>query len=519
VGPPLLCGGDLLTDLAPGAPEIRIERRFGPRGAPRAEEDALLWREGLAVAHPQAALAEAEERVHAVLHETDPRRVDRRAVPFVTVDPATAEDHDDALFAQPLADGGTRAFVAIADVSAFVPAGGALDLEARRRGTSIYLPGRVVPMLPPILSNHAASLVPGEDRPAMVLELDLDAEARVRSHRVELATIRSRAKLTYEEASAVLGDDDATKSNPAAAHGDALRVLDRLAQRLRERRRERGAIAVDAPEVIVETDAATGLPLRIHRAENDPRLSRAHQLVEELMLLANETIAGSLHDRQARALFRVHDAPSDARAMRLVEAARRQGIELDASIALDATTLRDLLRRTSDPALRDALSALLLGAMPGALYATHRQDHFALASDHYVHFTSPIRRYADLTIHRAIRAMATGEPAAADEVDPLELNRIQQRARAIQREVGDLYAALLMSDRVGQTYVGTIVRVLKRQWVVALDAPAVGVRCLAPAAGFEEGARVEMRIEDVSIARRTILAAFVSSPERRDLPG
>ncbi|HSM50454.1 MAG TPA: ribonuclease R family protein [Thermoanaerobaculia bacterium] len=508
--PPLL-GVELLADLDPGAAEVRVERRFGRRGDPRAEEEALLWREGLAGEYPAAAVAEAELSTRAVQAEVDSSRIDRRDVPFVTIDPASAEDHDDALFAERLPDGGTRALVAIADVGAFVPSGGALDLEARRRGASLYLPGRVVPMLPLALSARAASLVPGADRVAMLLEVELDEEARLRSHWLGLATIRSRAKLTYEDAGAVLAGHEGSAG--ARAHAGTLFALDRLAQRLRESRRQRGAIAVEAPAVVVETDPASGLPVRIHRTANPPEVVRAQQLVEELMLLANETVAGRLRDEQARVLFRVHDAPTDARAMRLVEAARRQGVELDATVALDPLKLRELLRTTSDRALRESLSALLLDALPGALYASHRHDHFALASDHYVHFTSPIRRYADLTIHRAIRALVANGAGTPVAVDPLEVNRTQQRARAIQREVGDLYAALLMRNRVGQSFEGTIVRVLKRQWVVALDEPAVVVRCLDPGADGEEGARVAVRVVEVSIGRRAVLASPAARAE------
>ncbi|MCL4838516.1 MAG: ribonuclease R [Thermoanaerobaculia bacterium] len=507
---PLLLGVELLADLDPGAAEVRVERRFGRRGDPRAEEEALLWREGLAGEYPAAAVAEAELSTRGVQAEAESSRIDRRDVPFVTIDPASAEDHDDALFAERLPDGGTRALVAIADVGAFVPAGGALDLEARRRGASLYLPGRVVPMLPLALSAQAASLVPGADRVAMLLEVELDQEARLRTHWVGLATIRSRARLTYEEAGAVLAGHEGAAGADARAHAGTLFALDGLAQRLRENRRQRGAIAVEAPAVVVETDPANGLPARIHRTANPPEVVRAQQLVEELMLLANETVAGRLRDEQARVLFRVHDAPTDARARRLVEAARRQGVDLDATVALDPMKLRELLRATSDRALRESLSALLLEALPGALYASHRHDHFALASDHYVHFTSPIRRYADLTIHRAIRALVAKGAGAPVAVDPLEVNRTQQRARAIQREVGDLYAALLMQDRIGRSFEGTIVRVLKRQWVVALDEPAVVVRCPDPGVDGEEGARVAVRIVEVSIGRRTVTAETVA---------
>lgn len=508
---PSLCGAELLSQVDGSAPEVRIERSFGKRGSAQAEEEALLWRERMNQQFPSEALAEAEDRSRVVYEEDDPHRLDWRAIDFITIDPETAEDHDDAVFAKRLPDGSIRLFVAIADVSAFVPEGGALDLEARRRSASLYLPGQVVPMLPPVLSNQAASLVPDEDRAAMVLELRLDPEIRVRSHRVALALVRSRAKLTYQNASEVLESRGASGAEKAKKHAETILLLDELAQHLRARRKERGAIAFETSEVVIQTDER-GLPARIARASHGPWLSRAHQLVEELMLLANETVAGMLREKQAKALFRTHDAPSGARAMQIIEAARRHGVELDASVALDPAALRKVVRAISDRALRDEFSALLLDAMPSALYASHRQDHFALATRHYVHFTSPIRRYADLTIHRAIRRTLNGDSAAPNDIDTEEVNRGQQRARAIQREVADLYAALLMQHRTGETYRGTILRALKHQWIVALEHPAVCVRCVRPAAQLEEGASIDVRIESVSIASRTIEASFVAGP-------
>jgi ribonuclease R len=507
---PIVCGAELLTELSSGAPEVRLERSFGLRGDPQAEEDALLWREGMDDVLPAAALAEAERQARAVYDERDPQRLDWRALDFITIDPATAEDHDDALFAEPHPDGGVRAYVAIADVSAFVRLGGALDADARRRSSSLYLPGRVVPMLPPVISNAAASLVPGVDRAAMVLEVHLGDDAQIRARRVVLALIRSRAKLTYDDASVVIESVGASGPADAKAHAATILLLDELAQRLRTGRRSRGAIAVESRETVIRVDDLTGLPLEISEAAHDPWVSRAHQLVEELMLLANETVAGMLREQGVEVLFRTHEAPTEARAAQVAEVAQRRGVHLDASVALDAKALRARLREIPDAALRDELSAAFLETMPSALYAATRGDHFALASQHYVHFTSPIRRYADLTIHRAIRRILTGDSSASGEVDAEDVNRGQMRARSIQREVGDLYAALLMEDRGGERYSGTLVRVTNGQWVVALDEPSVRVRCRPAEAPLEEGARVEVRIEGVSIAARTVEATFLT---------
>lgn len=506
----LVWGAELLTQVESGAPEVRLVRDFGERGAPRSEEDALLWREGLAETFDDDVLDEARVAVAAVYSEAPTVRTDLRPLPFVTVDPATAEDHDDALYAHRDPDGGVQAFIAIADVSAFVRERGALDREAQRRGTSLYFPSRVVPMLPPILSCDAASLLPDVDRAAVVLEVQFDASLAVTSSRLVIALIRSRAKLTYEDAAEVLKTAGAGGPSRARVHSDTLLVLDELAQRLREQRRTRGAIAVETPEVRIQVDSVSGLPTHIAHAPSSPHLARAHQLVEELMLLANETVAAMLKERHADALFRVHAAPNDERASRIVEAARRNGVEFDASLTLDAATLRDVIKDLTDATVRDELAALFLEAMPGALYAARRYDHFALASTHYVHFTSPIRRYADLTIHRAIRAALLGVAPAGKAVDPETVNTTQQRGRSIQREIAELYATLLMRSHHGRVYSGTVIRVTKQQIFVALDEPSIVVRCPHSAVAVSEGAGVHVCIEGTSIARRSVEGVLVA---------
>lgn len=511
--PSVVVGVEVLAVVDPALPEVRRVREFGARGMPRAEEDALLWREGLSEAFPDEALAEADAAVGSVYSATNDARADLRGVSFVTIDPATAEDHDDALFAHRGPGGSARVFVAIADVGAFVREGGALDLAARSRGASLYFPSRVLPMLPPSLSSGAASLLPGEDRAAMVLEVRFDASLTVTRSRLVPALIRSRAKLTYDDAAEVLETRGTGGPSEARTHAETLLVLDDLAQRLRERRRARGAIVVETPEVQIDLDPARGLPTRISRVPSSPWLARAHQLVEELMLLANETVAADLEQRGVDALFRVHSAPSDERALRIVEAARRQGVELDASVTLDATALRDVIKSLPDPKVRDELATMFLEAMPGALYAARRYDHFALASRQYVHFTSPIRRYADLTIHRSIHAALSGQPPTSGSLDPEIVNSTQQRARSIQREIGDLYAALLMRSRRGDEFTGIVLRVLKQQVLVVLDEPAVVVRCPLPASAVAEGAEVRVVVAEVSIARREVEAVLLPELE------
>ena len=492
----LVCGAELASDVD-GEIDVQIVKCFGSRGSPSSEEDAILWRENVDEEFPPWVTAAALGQARTVSTESRERE-DLRGLDFVTIDPATAEDHDDAVFADRAADGSVRVVVAIADVASFVPNGTAIDMEARRRGASLYFPNRVVPMLPPLLSSDAASLLPDVDRPAIALELSISPDGRVHSRRLVSALIRVKSKLTYEQAAEVLREPPA-RTFP----GELLRLLDDVAQTLRRSRCERGAIVVTTPQIRIVTDADTGRPQRIERQRHDPWLSRASQLVEELMLLANETVATILREKGADGPFRIHPAPIDERLASAVKIARERGVIFDQATPLDAETLRRVLSRLPDPTLRNELMGMFLELMPGALYASQDGAHFALASERYVHFTSPIRRYADLAVHRAIHAFLRGKDALDDSPDPEMLNARQERARLIHREVAALYAAILMAEHRHSDFPGTVLKTTKRWLTVELDDPAVCVRCPLPARELKAD-RVLVRIDGVSIAAKRI---------------
>lgn len=500
LGRATLCGG-VLRDVADDGGLLEVSRYFGRRGRARTEEDAILWREELDVPIPEDALAEAARCATRPIDLA--ARADLRALDFVTIDPATAEDHDDALFAEPREDGGLRILVAIADVSSFVDAGGALDREARRRGASIYLPGRVAPMLPASLSSDAASLVPEVDRPAVVLELVLDRGGLVTQRALRLAMIRSGARLTYDHVGEVLRSAERA-AEPARI--TMLRALSATAQRLRTGRRARGALAIEAAETVIETDA-DGEPTAMRRVEHDFWSTRAHQLVEEMMLLANETVASMLRERAIDAAFRGHAVPTPERVERVIALAEERGVSLDDAARRDPRMLRDAVGRVEDPVLREELSVALLAALASATYREQREDHYALASREYVHFTSPIRRYADLTIHRALRTLAEGE-AKAPEVDVDLLNETQRRARAVQREITELHGALLVRARSGQKLEGTVVHATRQEWIVSVDDPAIQVRCRRTRDPVDVGTRITVQITNVSIPARRVEATF-----------
>lgn len=482
--------------------EVRVVRSFGRRGEPRAEIDATLWRESVEEGLSADAEREAREAAESLEDPDAARREDLRHVPFLTIDPPDAEDHDDALFTEQLEDGRIRCWIAIADVSSFVRSGSVLDAEARRRGASLYFPRRVVPMLPLSLSAGAASLVEGADRRAVVVAVTLTAAGDVESSRIALATIRTRAKLTYDDAARVLRQDQPLEG-ATKEHAATIERLDRVAGMLREKRGARGALLVHVPEVRAETDPVSGALLSLRSVGEDAWRIRAGGLVEEHMLLANEVVARFL--AEGAAPFRGHAAPSPERLAEVARAAADGGVHISEETLNDAEALRAAVHAIEDAGTRMTASIALLGALRGAEYDEEATSHFALAAAEYVHFTSPIRRYADILVHRAVRAKLFGKPAEPLDVDAALLNENQRRGRRIQSEVAALYGALAMSGAVGRELAGKVVRVARKTVLVALADPPVTIRCERPAAPeLAERDEVRLRIDRIDIATRSV---------------
>lgn len=400
---------------------VTIERRIGDANEPSLGIECVMARYGLVDGYPRAAIDEAERLsvdVEAAL--SDPLRRDIRDRFAITIDPVDARDFDDAISVARTVRGGWMLGVHIADVSHYVDLESAIDLEARRRSTSVYLADRVLPMLPERLCNDLCSLRPEEDRLAFTVDIELDAQGRVRAYEAYPSVIRSRVRMDYGAVDTLLreGESDGAALDAAAcgraeaaveaarANGVDLRAFlrnaDALARARREIRRKRGSIDFDAPEVHVLLDEA-GMPVDIVTRER----TAATSLVEEAMLLANECVAEFLADRDLVSAYRVHEDPSPdslaSAAKTLTELGAVEG-GLAAGIMLgDPRAINAAVEDAAGTPFAPQVNALLLRAQQRAVYKSRNEGHYALGARAYCHFTSPIRRYPDLIAHRVLK--------------------------------------------------------------------------------------------------------------------
>lgn len=396
-------------------------------------------------------------------------RVDLRATPLVTIDPEDAKDHDDAVFAARDDDkrneGGFRIIVAIADVSWFVRPDSRLDREAQRRGNSVYLPDRVVPMLPERLSNDLCSLRENIDRPCIAVEIIIDAEGRKRSHRFMRAMMRSSAKLSYAEAQQIIGDNSRT-----GVVCETVRTLYAAFQARWKERSKRAPLDLDLPErkIILNPDGSVDRIVRRERYD-------AHRLIEEFMILANVAAAETLEQKRTPQIYRVHDTPDPEK----LDSIRDYLADLDYTLAKGAVRpaqFNQILKIASERGQQEMISDVVLRSQRQAVYSTENVGHFGLNLARYSHFTSPIRRYADLTIHRAlVSACGLGEGGQSDQerhrlpkVAEL-ISDMERRAIAVEREANDRYLAGYLADKIGEEFDGRIRGVTRFGLFVMLD--------------------------------------------------
>ena len=435
-----------------GVQTARITERLGNPAAQQLTSLIAVHAHGIPDVFPEAALAEA-----AAAKEPDlKRREDLRHLPLVTIDPSDARDHDDAVWAEPDPNpanrGGWVVIVAIADVAAYVRSGSALDKEARKRGNSVYFPDRVVPMLPERISNELCSLTENDPRACLAVRMIFDKDGRKLNHRFFRALMRSAASLTYEQAQAAI--DGRLDETTGPLLETVLRPLWGAYASLVLARTERGPLDLDLPERKILLDDRG----RVRAVVSPPRLD-AHRLIEEFMIAANVAAAETLEAKRSPLIYRVHDSPSKEKLISLGNFLSTIDIKLPKSGTLKPALFNRILAETRATPTAELVGEVILRSQAQAEYAPGNFGHFGLNLRRYAHFTSPIRRYADLIVHRAlVRALGLGNDGLTDaEIEELEqiaqaISATERRAMAAERETADRLIAAHLADRIGAKF-------------------------------------------------------------------
>ena len=518
---------------------------LGKSGENSTEMHAILAEFGLPYKYPEEVERVAEELSGEITSEELAQREDFRGVLTCTIDPRDAKDFDDALSFRPLSGNRYEVGVHIADVSHYVQPGGIIDDEAYRRATSVYLVDRTIPMLPERLSNFLCSLRPDEDKYAYSCIFTLDAEAQLVSARIARTVIRSTRRFSYEEAQEII---DTGRGD----HAEAILTLHQLAQKLRARRFEKGSIAFDRPEVRFELDE-DGKPIAVHIKESKP----AHQLIEEFMLLANRTVAERISDASRQDItpalhlkkrtpptfvYRIHEAPDEEKLRSLSEFVARMGYKLRTEGGAEAVTqsLNKLLNDIKGKPEENMISMLAIRSMAKARYTTAHIGHYGLGFESYTHFTSPIRRYPDLMVHRLLtRYLIEGKESAdvsSTEEQCDHASDMESVAANAERSSIKYKQVEYMIPRLGQTFTGVITGLA--DWGIYVELDENKCEGLVPARDLEDdyyeydetsfslvgrhtgrrfrlGDQLEVTVAQADLARRQLDFALAESSKPR----
>ncbi|KOC90690.1 ribonuclease R [Winslowiella iniecta] len=494
---------------------------------------------------PEQVEAEIARLSEEVPEEAKKGRVDLRDLPLVTIDGEDARDFDDAVYCEKKRGGGWRLWVAIADVSYYVRPGTALDTEAVNRGTSVYFPSQVVPMLPEVLSNGLCSLNPQVDRLCMVCEMTISAQGKLTGYKHYEAVMRSHARLTYTKVWHILDGEQALREqyHSQVKHLEELYSMYKV---LEVARTQRGGISFDSEEAKFIFNAERRIERIEHTVRND-----AHKLIEECMILANIASARFVEKHNEPALFRDHDRPSDDNIKSFRTVLSELGLSLSGGAKPQPVDYAELLTQIADRPDHEMLQTMLLRSMKQAVYDPENRGHFGLALASYAHFTSPIRRYPDLLLHRAIKYLLAREqgtltgnttPTGGYHYDLQQMLQLGQhcsmterRADEATRDVADWLKCDFMQDQVGQTFTGVIASVTGFGFFVRLidlfidglvhvstldndyyRFDAVGQRLIGESGGqtYRLGDTVEVRVEAVHMDERKIDFALISSQRK-----
>ena len=508
-----------------------ITQIFGRNGTMEASIAAILHENGITVPFPDEALRQADACGDTVDPAEAARRMDLREKLIFTIDGDDARDFDDAVSLEPMENGHMLLGVHIADVSHYVTPGSPLDDEAYRRGTSVYYPGHVVPMLPVALSNGICSLNPDVDRLAFSAFLEVDKDGRCHKSQFAKTVIRSKARMTYRKMNEIFDGNEERRAEYAFLTETADR-MHALSQAMRRRRMERGALDLDLPEAEILTDES-GEPVEVSfRARGD-----AEKMIEEFMLAANEAVAAYMTHRNNPTVYRVHESPDPEKLRVFAQFARPFGYRVDASKPNDTAQLQAVLDGAKDDPRQRALPTLLLRSLARARYDAECLGHYGLQAKEYLHFTSPIRRYPDLVAHRMLFKAISGQQYTKSDWVFCEEAASQSTTREFaadtaERDIDKLYLAAYMEQFIGQDFDGEVSGVTSFGLFVSLKNAVEGLIRVEDLPGddyeFDDqkmmliGRRsrvrytmgTPMRVRLTAASRVTGLIDFIPAPER-----
>ncbi len=531
---------DTWPDTSGELPGGRIIEQLGSSEDEGVDITSILKRYGLSVDFPLTVMNELhnmkEDNILRALDEEN--RLDLRSLTTFTIDGADAKDFDDAVSLEKVSQDMYRLGVHIADVSYYVKEGSSLDKEALRRGTSVYLPDRVVPMLPQKLSNDLCSLNPQKERLAISVFMDIDKEGKLHSYSFHSSVIISDARMTYDEVNNILeGDKELREQYEALV--PIFEDMHFLAKALKEKRVERGTLDFEVPEAEIKLDDR-GKPVEI----NVKKEGLAESIIEEFMICCNEVIASHFYRNEVPSIYRVHEKPELEKLQLLQEFLRLFNIKLKGDLEeISPKKLQDVIYKVKDTPYEKVVNYVLLRSLPQARYSDSSVGHFGLASRYYTHFTSPIRRYPDLIVHRILRKTLRGK-LSAEEKERLEQNipsiaeqssERERNAMEAEREALDLKKAEYMEGKEGNEYSGTISGVTSFGLFVELENTVEGLVHVTQMTDdyyvFDErrysligehsgkvyrlGDRVEVRLERVNKAERMVHFSLLDVEESR----
>jgi ribonuclease R len=443
-----LVSAEIIKDQGRGMPIARVRERLGNMEDPRNISLIAIHQHGIPNAFPERVLEESEA-LDVFKHAG---RMDLRHIPLITIDPPDARDHDDAVWAEELDDGSFKIIVAIADVAAYVKPGSALDKEARIRGNSVYFPDRVVPMLPERISNDLCSLIEKQDRPALACFMTIDKSGRKSGHKFARVIMRSAAKLSYQEAQDAI-DGRAIPKAEVLLEG-VLKPLWSAYSAMKKAQEKRSPLNLDLPERKIILDKLGNVAKVIVPARLD-----AHKLIEEFMIQANVAAAEELENRKTPLLYRVHDQPSQEKIKTLSQFLKTVQRELPLGQVIKTSHFNVLLKSVEGEDYEQLVNQMVLRTQSQAVYRAQNLGHFGLSLKRYAHFTSPIRRYSDLIVHRALveashfgdDGLSKDDIARLDETGEM-ISTAERRAMVAERETTDRLIASFLAPQIGAVF-------------------------------------------------------------------